>query len=249
MKKLENQVRPSTFLFLLLFMVFGYPESKAQTLGTSVVTSDLEGWFFAGIRLKIHKKWTIELKEEFRFKKNISELDQYFTNLDVKYAPIKFLQLGAGFRFTQMEEGEGTYSPHYRLHFDVAYRHKISRLSFKYRLRYQFRDEIGKTTTEGDYLKHRFRLRAGVGYNIKKIPLEPQLSVELFNQLEKYQLPVFDKLRFTASLAYDFKKFGKVKLFYRVEQELFVNYPKTTGVLGLGYIYTIKIKKKDKYEK
>lgn len=219
---------------------------QAQDAGTTIVTSDFEGWASAGIKLKLHKKWTFELSEELRLRKNSTQIDQYFTNFQMGFAPIKFLEFGAGFRFMQFNDDEnlGTYTPHYRLHFDAAVKHKIKRFSFKYRFRYQFRNEIG--LTEEDDFKHRTRLKASVSYNIKKIPLEPKISVEIFNKFDKNDPLEFDKMRFVASLAYDLKKFGKIKLFYAVEPEITGNYPKTTGILGLGYTYTINIKKKKK---
>lgn len=231
------------FFWSLLLWGIGTQTATAQD-GTNVVTSDFESWISAGIRLKVHKKWTFELSEQIRFNKNSTQVDQYFTNLAIGYEPFKFVEFGGAFRFSQYNEGDGSYSPHYRINADVTFKHQIKRFSFDYRLRYQFRNELGVTSIEGDYLKHGFRLRAKAKYNIKKIPLEPSFAVEMFSEYEKYTLPVVDKLRFTAALAYDFKKYGKVKLFYNLEQELFTAYPKTVGIIGLGYVYTIKIKKK-----
>lgn len=231
------------FFWGLLIWMTNIQSSTAQN-GTNVVTSDFESWISAGIKLKVHKKWTFELSEEIRLEQNSAQIDQYFTNLAIAYKPFKFIEFGAAFRFSQYNEEEDGYSPHYRINLDVAFKHKIKRFAFNYRLRYQFRNELGVTSTEGDYFKHGFRVRAKAEYNIKKIPLEPSLSVEMFNTYEKYTLPTFNKLRFTAALAYDFKKYGKLKLFYSLEQEVFTSYPKTTSIVGLGYVYTINIKKK-----
>jgi len=230
------------FLGLLVWMT-NIETSSAQN-STSVVTSDFESWISAGIRLKLHKKWSFELSEEFRLEKNSTQIDQYFTNLSIGYAPFKFIEFGTAFRFSQYNEEEDGYSPHYRINVDVAFKHKLKRFSFNYRLRYQFKNDLSETSADGDYFKHGIRLRAKATYNIKKIPLEPSLSVEMFNKYEKYTLATFDKLRFTAALAYDLKKYGKIKLFYSLEQEVFISYPKTTSIIGLGYVYTIKIKKK-----
>ena len=243
MKKLKN--KGILFLFGLFIWVTNIQITSAQNSAT-VVTSDFESWMSAGIRLKLHKKWSFKLSEELRLEKNSTQINQYFTNLSIGYAPFKFIEFGTAFRFSQYNEEEDGYAPHYRINVDVAFKHKLKRFSFNYRLRYQFRNEIGITSVEGDYFKHGFRLRAKASYNIKKIPLEPSLSVEMFNQYEKYTLPFFDKLRFTAALAYDLKKYGKIKLFYSLEQEVFASYPKTTSIVGLGYVYTIKIKKKKK---
>jgi len=241
------RLRKGGILFFLGMLVWitNIQTSTAQN-GTNVVVSDFESWISAGIRLKVHKKWTFELSEEIRLEKKSTQIDQFFTNLAIGYEPFKFIEFGAAFRFSQYNEEEDGYSPHYRINVDVAFKHKLKRFSFNYRLRYQFKNELGVTSVDGDYLKHGFRIRAKAKYNIKKIPLEPSFAVEMFNSYEKYTLPTFNKLRFTAALAYDFKKYGKLRLFYSLEQEVFDAYPKTTSIVGLGYVYTIKVKNKKK---
>jgi hypothetical protein len=232
--------------FLGLVFWMGNTQTSLAQNGANVVTSDFESWISAGLKLKVHDKWTFELSEQLRLEKNSTQINQYFTNLAIGYEPFKFIEIGAAFRFYQQNEEADGYSSHYRINLDVAFKHKLERFSFNYRLRYQFKNELGVTSADGDYFKHGFRLRAKAAYNIKKIPLEPSLAVEMFNEYEKYTLPIFNKLRFTAALAYDFKKYGKLKLFYSLEQEVFTSYPKSTSIVGLGYVYTIKIKNKTK---
>ena len=231
------------FLLSLLVWITSIQTSSAQN-STNVVTSDFESWMSAGIKLKVHKKWSFGLSESLRLKENSTQIDQYFTNLAVDYSPFSFIEFGTAFRFSQYNEGEDGYVPHYRINVDVAFKHKLKRFSFNYRLRYQFKNDLTETSADGDYFKHGIRLRAKATYNIKKIPLEPILMVEMFNKYEKYNLFTFDKLRYTAALSYDLKQYGKVKLFYSLEQEVFVSYPKLTSIVGLAYVYTIKIKKK-----
>lgn len=244
-KQKQQQVGFKPYLIGLLILL-GIPFSQAQTTGGTVVTADFESWISAGVEVKLFKKWSFELSEEIRLRKNSTTIDQYFTNVGAQFEPLKFLEVGLGFRFMQSNNEDGTYTPQYRFYADVAFKHKFKRFDFKYRLRYQFRNEIGPSTIDGDYFKNRFRLKATAAYNVKKIPLEPKLSVELFNQFEKYTLLEFDRLRFVASLSYDFKKYGKLTLFYGVEQEIFTAYPKTTSIVGLNYVYTIEIKKNKK---
>ena len=58
----------------------------------------------------------------------------------------------------------------------------------------------------------------------------------------------FDKLRLTVGTSYGLKKYGDISLFYRMERELmptYVDYPKTTNIIGLNYTYTFKIKTND----
>ena len=42
---------------------------------------------------------------------------------------------------------------------------------------------------------------------------------------------------------YGFKKYGEFGAYYRLERELGINYPKTTSIVGLNYVYTFKKRK------
>jgi hypothetical protein len=53
----------------------------------------------------------------------------------------------------------------------------------------------------------------------------------------------FDKLRLTLGTSYDFKKYGELGIYYRLERQLGFSYPKTTNIVGLNYVYTIKKRK------
>ena len=78
------------------------------------VTSDLEQWTSIGITKKINKHWKISLDQEFRFKKDISQFDTYFSDLGLDYKFNKHFSLGANYRFYQNKNYESVYKTQHR---------------------------------------------------------------------------------------------------------------------------------------
>ena len=211
----------------------------------AVVTQDFETWTSMGAKFKPNKKWTLGLKQGLRLKQNSSITDQVLTDLSIKWSPIKLIEIGLGSRYILDKGGNDEFDNDFRWNLDFSLKHKLDRFSFKYRVRYQNKNEIGLSKGDGDISKNYLRLKIGLKYDIKKWKLDPQLSGEIFKDLTRYS-GSFDKLRWTIGTSYNFKKFGELSLYYRMERELGVSYPKTTSIVGLNYTYTFKKKKDEK---
>ena len=207
--------------------------------------SDFETWSSIGFNYKTKGKWDFGIEEQLRLKDNSSVIDGYFTELSTKFDPFKHFEFGAGIRFIRKNDTKGKkqgYENHFRFHLDAYFKEKWSRLSFKTRLRYQNRDELGVSNAEGDYAKQNLRLKVGLDYDIKKWKLDPEISAEIFYYFEHEQVNQFSKYRVTIGTDYKIKKAGKIGLFYRFEQELNTLNPQKTNILRIKYVYTLKQK-------
>jgi hypothetical protein len=208
-------------------------------------TKDLENWSSIGLKYKLNKKWSFELEEHLRLDENISEIGEYFTQLSTEYSVSKKFELGAGFRYISENDNEGKiqgYENHFRFNLDASYKHKINDFSVKYRLRYQNKNELGVSSSEGDYANQHIRFKTTIGHNFKNWKLDPKFSAEIFNHFEKGEENGFDKYRLTLGTDYKFKDAGTLGLFYRVEKQLNETIPKSKNIIGLKYTYTIKNK-------
>ena len=230
---------------ILLFLVVSsiIPSAYSQD-GFTYVSQDLESWNSLGLKYKASDRFSIGFEQSMRFNKNISTVDQVITDVGFKIKPTPYLNLGLGLRYLADRGGNELFDYDFRFNLDAAFKHKVKRLSFQYRLRFQNRNEIGLSRDEGDYFKNYFRLRASAAYNIKKWKFDPVFSTEIFRDMTKYS-GGFDKLRFTLGTSYSLKKWGEVDAFYRIEQSLGTNYPKTTYIVGLGFTFTFKKKNND----
>lgn len=211
--------------------------------GFSQTTKDFETWSSIGIAYKLTEKWDFGLEEQLRLKNNSSEVDQFFTHLNINYEAFDNFELGGGLRYIKVNDNKGNiqgYEDHFRFHLDVSYKHKINNFSLKYRLRYQNKNELGVSASNGDYANQHIRFKTSIGYDIKKWKLDPTFSVELFNHFEEGKKNDFDKYRLTLKTAYKIKKIGKLDLFYRMEKELNVLQPKTIDIIGCTFTYSLK---------
>lgn len=229
-------------ILICLFQLGGFSQQ-----GQWVEIRDFETWTSAGIKLKLDKSWEFGLSEQLRLKENSSVVDVYFTELEIKYKGFKRIEIGGGLRYIKENDNVGKiqgYENHFRFNLDLAYKHKWDRFTFKHRLRYQNKNELGISESEGDYMNHHFRLKTGVNYNIKNWKFDPKFSAEIFHHQEQKVENGFDKWRVTLGTSYDLKKYGEIDLLYRMEKQLNTPYPKTFNIVGLSYVYTFKIKTK-----
>ena len=228
-----------TACLLLLATTFGFSQSEDY--------SDLESWSSLGLKYEPNKKWSFELEEQLRLDENMSEISEYFTQLETKYALTKKFDLGLGIRYIRENDNEGNiqgYENHLRFNADAYYTHKINDLKFKYRLRYQMKNELGVSSSEGDYTKKYLRLKAAVEYDFKNWKLDPKFSAEIFNRFKNGDVDQYNKYRLTFGTDYKIKNLGKIGLQYRIVKGIDVDIPETTHIIGLKYTYTIKNKKK-----
>ena len=220
-----------------LLLIFGSNLSAQD--GYSIVTRDLETWSRLGIEYKFNKNWRVELDQGLRLKQNSSTVDQIFTQFSIKWKPVKQLTFVIGGRYIKDQGGNGLFDNDFRFQTDASYKHKVKRLILKYRLRFQTKNEIGLSIDDGDYNKNYLRFKFKLNYNIKNWQLDPYFSTAVFRDLTRYT-GSFDTWRFTVGTAYNFKKFGELETFYRMERELGPTYPKTTNIIGLNYQFSFK---------
>lgn len=235
--KIINRYLTFTLIIVIgifLLLLFTIKKSFAQE---TKVTNDLEQWTSIGVSKKINKHWKMSLDQEFRFTNNISQFDTYFSDLGIDYKINKHFSVGANYRFYQNKNSENQFQTQHRLSTDFQYKQKISRFSLAYRFRFQNKDEDFITSDSNEKL-YNLRNRFSVDYNINNIKIDPFFDVELYRQMDNFNSSELSKLRWTVGLEYPLKKWGDIRIFYRLDQELNQTYNKDTYILGLGYQFS-----------
>lgn len=220
--------------FLLLIVI----SASAQTTN-SVIVRDLETWSYVGVNKKISETFSLKVYQGLRLNDNSSSVNQVLTDFSATYKPSKLLSFAGGLRYVYNKTNSGDFENNLRFNFDVGLKHDWDRFTFKYRLRFQTKNELGYSKSEGDFLRNGQRLKAEVNYNIKNWKFDPTFSTEIFRESGRYMLPSFNKIRFTLGTEYKIKKVGEIGLFYRIERELGVSYPMTTHILGANFTFNL----------
>lgn len=221
-------------LNIVLFTNLNYSQTDGD--------KDWASWNTIGIEYELNKKWSFGLEEQLRLKENISEIDEYFTQLNADYKILKNFKLGGGLRYIRENDNQGNiqgYENFFRFNVDATYKHKLDRFTLAYRLRYQNKNELGVSSNEGDFANQNIRLKSSIKYNVKNWSLDPKFSAEIFNRFQEGRDNGFSKYRLTLGTDYNIKNFGEIGIFYRYQKEINVDAPDTTNILGLKFIYSL----------
>ncbi len=171
------------------------------------VVQDLQLWTGATIEKTWGKDWTVSLQEEIRFKHNISEINNFFTDFGLRYRISKNFALEGGYRYTRDKKSDNSYETLTRYNLDLRYRGRLDFLTIDYRLRYQKEVEgfnlLDQTADYEKYVRNRIRIRYD---DFKKI--KPYVSAELFQLFRPDYYSKLHYIRVVGGIKYEPGKLG-----------------------------------------
>ena len=239
----------SPLFAFLLFLLMSSNTIVAQD------PNDLEGWSAVQLDVRASEKIYFSISEHLRYRNDITTVSTYFTQIEGSYEVVKDFELGVGVRFIKKNDDVGKkqgIESHFRYQFDASFKHDIKRIGLSYRLRYQNKNELGFSEDEGDIAKEQLRLQFGVGYKLLPVSVVFKLKAEFFNTfVDKTVGNKIDRQRFTLSASRKFNRFGKIAIFYRIQDDLNVELKNDTkgtvskSILGFKYSYSLDFRKKD----
>lgn len=194
-------------------------------------------WTSVGLKHQITRRLSVSLAEQFRFHQNMSELDQFFTDVGLDYDLLKSLKVSVNYRIISKNRLT-YYSTRHRSYIDLAYKVKLK--PFTIGLRQRIQNEV-RDINSSDYGKvpewySRTKLSVKLDLNKK---YTPYVSTEYFYIIDNFkeQDHVFDKDRYEIGVDYDFNRRSSLNLFYLIQKDILQN--KTRDfVSGLGYSYS-----------
>lgn len=220
-------------LLLLAMLLFAAGQLRAQE---TKVVSDLHLWTGAALNKTFGKTWTLSLKEEIRFKHNISEINNYFTDAGVRYRINKNFALEGGYRYTRDKKSDGSYENLTRYNLDLRYRGHLDYIVIDYRLRYQKEVEGFNIFEQGSdyekYVRNRIRIRYR---DFKKI--EPFVSAELFQLFTYAQVSELEYIRVQGGIKYEAGKLGYFRFAYGFNREFSKEEPAMIYMFKLNYTF------------
>ena len=232
----------ASLVFVAFFILLSTKQLSAQE------SNDLEGWSALQIDIKVTKKLSFSVAEHLRYKKDISTLSNYFTQLETSYEIFQDFQIGAGVRFIKKNDDIGNrqgIESHFRYQLDALYQHEVKQLNLSYRLRYQNKNELGFSEEEGDIPKGQLRFMLAIGYKLIPIGVVFKLKGELFSTISDGAEPEkIDRNRFTLLASRKFKKIGKFSLFYRIQEDInTIEENVNKSIIGLKYSYSLDLRR------
>lgn len=202
------------------------------------MVNDLRLWTGAKIEKEFAKAWMVSLEQELRFKHNISEISNTFSEAGVRYRISKNFALGGAFRYTWDKKKDSTYQGLSRYNFDLRYKGKLNYLTLYYRLRYQREVEdfqiFDLSAPYVSQIRHRVTLRL----NSLKL-FSPYVSGEIFQIFTPYTDPKFGYYRIVAGIRYEPGKIGEFNVGWGFNREISSSYPAMIYMFKVNYTYKL----------
>jgi hypothetical protein len=218
---------------ILLFCLA--PTGNAQD---KEVLRDLRLWTGAKIEKDFGKDWRLSLEQEFRFKENISKINNIFTEAELRYRINRNFYLNAGFRYTSDRNDDGSYDGLARNHFSLQYRGRLEFVTFEYRLKYQREVEAARFFTRDSPYEKIFRNRLGV--RVTRLDrIQPYVSGEILQVFTPYLSSLNDFWRFVMGVRMEPGNIGEFKLGWGFNREIGVDQPAMIYMIRMNYTYSL----------
>lgn len=219
--------------FLILLGITAFMQVSGQE---TKVVSDLQLWTGASIEKTWKKTWTLSLQEEIRFKHDISEINNYFTELGLRYRINKNFALEGGYRYTRDKKSDGSYENLSRYNLDLRYRGRLDFITIDYRLRYQKEVEgfnlFDQSADYEKYVRNRIRIRYDDFQRIK-----PYVSAEIFQLFRPDYYGELEFIRVVGGIKYEAGKLGSIDLGFGFNREFEENDPAMIYQFKVRYTY------------
>ncbi|MEZ4905964.1 MAG: DUF2490 domain-containing protein [Spirosomataceae bacterium] len=197
---------------------------------------DIGLWTGVGAEKKLNKKFSVNLNAQLRLTDNVSILRTYLAETGLSYKINKHWEITGYYRYIgrRKKNEAGTdyeYRPYHRFYADLAYDHKLWKLKFDYRLRYQnqFQDNDNGSENNASYIRNKFEISWP-----NKSPFKPYISTDLFYQIGS----TFDQMRNKGGVEIALGKKHKLDI------SAFTNYQlvgKQQNRLLIGCMYKVKL--------
>jgi hypothetical protein len=189
--ELSSMKLSQTFILLLTLFIGLNVSGQEQK-----VVSDLGLWTEIKLEKKFLKDFRFNISQHLRLNNNITEFDDYISEIGLIYNINKNFAIGSNGRYSRNKKYSGLVQNDYRYDLDFRYERKLSeRLKFYYRLRYQKKFYgSGVFYREVNYYESEVRNRLKLRWELNE-KHRFYGSGEIFRLTKKSREPYFNQYR------------------------------------------------------
>jgi hypothetical protein len=215
------------------------------TLGMAQ-TNDFGIWTSIGANKELGK-WDLSAEAELRTKEKATTIDRWNIGLSAEYKIFKPVKIGGGYEFIYFNDSKyKDYQPRHRGFLSIQGKQKIGNFSFSLRERAQITakdvtdriKENGKIDNYKVNPEYMWRNKFKIEYNIPKLPITPEASIETFYTLNNPDGNAFEQIRYTLSLEYKLSKKHRFEVYGMYDDKMNSEDPVQNIVMGIGYIFS-----------
>ena len=194
-------------------------------------------WASVSVKHQVTRRLAVGISEQVRLYQNVSEVDQFFTDLGVDYDLLSSLKVSVSYRLTSKNQLT-YYQTRHRGYIDISYKKKFKPIALSFRQRLQSQVQAVNSSDYGKIPDWYTRSKLTMKIDLDK-KYSPYLATEYYYVIDnlKEKDHVFDKARYEIGIDYDFNRRSSLNLFYLIQKDLIEN--KTRDfVSGIGYSYS-----------
>lgn len=226
MKAMKKTIKISLLLVLvnMCFSLNAQQQDFQTRLGLAVSSEFASDW-----------GWSVEAQQ--RWFQNSTTFDRTILSPGISYAPLDFMKVGVGYRLTWLNFSDINQEVKQRINADINLRHKLGRVRFNYRSRFQYGFDDFQTIIVSAPVAFKWRNKIGLKYYPFGIPFRPTASVEIFYNIDAMGQSLVDGVRYQLGTEVLLSDKLTISLDYLLDKEINVKSPLTENVLSCSLSY------------
>lgn len=167
-------------------------------------------------------------------------VNTFFPQVGLEYKVQKWFRPSVEYRFILDQDKYTNFSAMHRINFNANFKAEVDRFNIATRLRYQYAFNGGSVETFNPDFDRAIRLKVGVKYNIKKNPITPLVSYELFYDPSFSATgPSLSKMRLGVGASVKVAKNQRIAAKYQLDKR-FMSFDKNVRhVIAVSYSYSL----------
>lgn len=204
--------------------------------GSKAQIDDVRLWTGVSIQHKFTRRLTGSIEEQLRFRNDITQIDQVFTDAGLSYQLFKNFKLALNYRFVRKNE-HNYYSIAHRFYVDAAYRLKVGSVAFTLRERVMQQYKDYNSSELGKIPEWLLRSKLTAKFDMQR-KYSPYIGAEMYyvidNAKEKDNL--ISRIRYSAGVEYEFNRIHTLDVFVLLQHDRPDDF--NSFVFGTSYCYT-----------
>lgn len=220
------------FIFLV-FVIWAIPFSEK----CNAQTTDFRLRAGLKIQKEITKKIAASVEYEHRFDNNLTTFDQALLEPSLSYDIVKFMSVGAEWRFMVDQDQKRLIRYKQRGAFFIRFRKTLGDFDFKLKtaIQYGFDDLTANSNNNRQKLINRNSLE--IDYSWFGTKITPFAGYEFFYYINDPNGSIINLWRLKAGVSYRLSKSSDISVYYIFENEFNVANPVDANVIGFSYSY------------
>lgn len=214
---------------------------------SSSQTPDFGLWSEVGVSKKINDSLTVFLDAEFRLRNELKTVNKFQTSLGFDYKLSDLFKVGASYTLINYYH-PGNKSHDYKNYWETRHRlnlfgegeYEIKRITItlkeRFQATYRMLDSVSTANVNPKFIA---RTKLMVSYNIRKTPIEPYATCELFHVLNGPDKMTIEELRLGGGVKYKVSKKLSVKAGYIYSNEIDPEEGELANVATIGISFKI----------